>query len=158
MAWRAKKRWIVPKPKTRPCSARLARTSSIVASLPGPSAAITASWCASIWPERRSPPSRPGRGSPCSRSRLRQRLTLAALTPKRSAASRCVAPAATAPRTRTRRSTDSALGIPCRPHPADSLTHFAPDLGIPPDSITSGSALVSADHSHPHQRSHVRSR
>lgn len=43
MAWRAKKRWIVPKPKTRPCFARRARTSSMVASLPGPSAAITAS-------------------------------------------------------------------------------------------------------------------
>ena len=41
--------------------------------------------------ERRSPPSGPGRASPCSRSSLRQRLTLAALTPNRSAASRCVA-------------------------------------------------------------------
>jgi hypothetical protein len=71
MAWRAKKLWIVPKPNMRPCSARLARTSSIVASLPGPSAAITTSWCASIRSERRSPPSRPGRGAPCSRSRLR---------------------------------------------------------------------------------------
>jgi hypothetical protein len=29
MAWRAKKRWIVPKPKARPCFARLARTSSM---------------------------------------------------------------------------------------------------------------------------------
>jgi hypothetical protein len=43
MAWRAKKRWIVPKPKIRPRFARLARTSSMVASLPGPSAAITKS-------------------------------------------------------------------------------------------------------------------
>jgi hypothetical protein len=42
-AWRAKKRWIVPKPKMRPCLARLARTSSIVPSLLGPSAAMTAS-------------------------------------------------------------------------------------------------------------------
>jgi hypothetical protein len=42
MAWRAKKRWIVPKPKTRPFSARRARTSTMVASLPGPSAAIAA--------------------------------------------------------------------------------------------------------------------
>jgi hypothetical protein len=36
MVWRAKKRWIVPKPKTRPCSVRLARTSSMVASRSGP--------------------------------------------------------------------------------------------------------------------------
>ena len=141
MAWRAKKRWIVPKPKARPCSARLARTSSMVASLPGPSAAITASWCASIRSERRSPPSRPGRGSPCSRARLRHRLTLAALTPKRSAASRCVAPDATAPKTRTRRSTDSARDMPAGLHPANSLNHVAPDLGIPLDSLRSGSAL-----------------
>lgn len=33
MLWCAKKRWIVPKPKNRLCSARLCRTSSMVASL-----------------------------------------------------------------------------------------------------------------------------
>lgn len=44
MPWRAKKRWIVPKPKVRPCCERERRTSSMVASLAGPSAASTASW------------------------------------------------------------------------------------------------------------------
>lgn len=40
---RAKNRWIVPKPKARPFAARLARTSSMVASRSGPSAARTIS-------------------------------------------------------------------------------------------------------------------
>jgi hypothetical protein len=31
--------------------------------------------------------------------------------------------------------------MPAGPHPADSLNHFQPDLGIPYDSISSGSAL-----------------
>ena len=33
--------------------------------------------------------------------------------------------------------------MPAGPHPADSLNHFQPDLGIPYDSISSGSALDS---------------
>jgi hypothetical protein len=32
--------------------------------------------------------------------------------------------------------------MPAGLHPADSLNHFAPDLGIPPDSFRSGSALA----------------
>jgi hypothetical protein len=52
-----------------------------------------------------------GLGAPCSRARRRQRLTLAALTPNRSPASRCEAPASTAARTRTRRSSDSAFDM-----------------------------------------------
>jgi hypothetical protein len=32
--------------------------------------------------------------------------------------------------------------MPAGLHPAESLNHFAPDLGIPPDSIRSGSALA----------------
>jgi hypothetical protein len=32
--------------------------------------------------------------------------------------------------------------MPAGPHPADSLNHFQPDLGIPYDSISSGSALA----------------
>jgi hypothetical protein len=31
--------------------------------------------------------------------------------------------------------------MPAGPHPADSLNYFQPDLGIPYDSISSGSAL-----------------
>jgi hypothetical protein len=34
--------------------------------------------------------------------------------------------------------------MPAGPHPADSLNHFQPDLGIPYDSISSGSALEQA--------------
>jgi hypothetical protein len=34
--------------------------------------------------------------------------------------------------------------MPAGPHPADSLNHFQHDLGIPYDSISSGSALVNA--------------
>ena len=51
--------------------------------------------CASIRPERRSPPSAFGRASPCSRASLRQRLTLAALTPKRAPAALWLRPAET---------------------------------------------------------------
>ena len=82
MPWRAKKRWIVPKPKTRPCSVRLARTSSMVASRSGPSAVMTASRYASIRSERRSPPSALGADRPVRAPPLRQRLTLAALDPE----------------------------------------------------------------------------
>jgi len=32
--------------------------------------------------------------------------------------------------------------MPAGPHPADSLNHFQTDLGIPYDSISSGSALA----------------
>jgi low temperature requirement protein LtrA len=37
--------------------------------------------------------------------------------------------------------------MPAGPHPADSLNHFQPDLEIPYDSISSGSALVLAKQS-----------
>lgn len=67
--------------------------------------------CASIRPERRSPPSALGRAWPCSRSRLRHRLMPAALTPNRSAAARCDRPRDTAARTRTRKSIDKAFDI-----------------------------------------------
>ena len=59
--------------------------------------------CASMWTERRSLPSAPDRGSPCDRDRWRHRLTLAALTPNRAAA--------TAAKTRFRRSKESAFAI-----------------------------------------------
>ncbi len=98
---RLKKRWIVPKPKKRPRSARLRRTSSKVASFSGPKASTITLICASIRPERRSPPSALGWASPCSRSRLRPADT-GTLTPKRSAAARCDRPWPTAARTRTR--------------------------------------------------------
>lgn len=52
--------------------------------------------------------------------RLPQRLTLAALTPKRSA-SRCVAPARTAAIARSRRSTDRAFDMSAGLHPGRQL-------------------------------------
>lgn len=62
MLRRLTKRWIVPKPKKRPRSARLRRTSSKVASFSGPKASTITLICASIRAERRSPPSVLGRG------------------------------------------------------------------------------------------------
>jgi hypothetical protein len=55
---------------------------------------------------------RTGRTWPLPRASARHRLTLAALTPKRAAATRWLAPADTAARTRVRRSTDNALTMP----------------------------------------------
>ena len=94
-------------------------------------------------PERRSPPKGPGRTSPRRRSNPRQRLMLAALTPNRAAASRCVAPCATAARTRVRRSTESAFDMPAGlQSPADSLNQISAGLGTPPDSIRWATALA----------------
>ena len=122
----------MPKPKLSPCEARSRRTSSIVASCHGrarPTRRLGALRCAA---DRRSPPSALGRGAPCSRSRARQRLTLAALTPNRAAASRCVAPACTAARTRVRRSRDSAFDMPAG-LPAGRQSESKPDrFGNPP--------------------------
>lgn len=61
--------------------------------------------------ERRSPPSALGRGTPSTHARERQRLTLAALTPKRAATARWLKPSATASRTRTRRSRENAFDM-----------------------------------------------
>src|ERR1700761_8268847 len=99
--------------------------------------------CASIRPERRSPPRGPGRAFPCSRCKLRHRLTLAGLTPNRAAASRWLAPAATAARTRTRRSTDSAFDMPAGLRsPAGSMNHISGVLGTLSDSVRPDAALV----------------
>src|SRR5215204_5412409 len=76
---------------------------------------------ASIRPDLRSPPTDRARASPCSRSSARHRLTLAALTPKRSLARRWLKPPATAARTRTRRSNDKAVGMPAGLHPGQQL-------------------------------------
>ena len=67
--------------------------------------------------ERRSPPSGPGATEPASRAIAAQRIALEALTPKRAAAARRDAPAATAATTLSRRSTDSALDMPASPSP-----------------------------------------
>lgn len=64
-----------------------------------------------------SPPSALGRGSPSTRARLHQRLTLATLTPNRAAAARWLMPSATASRTRTRRSSESAFDMSAGPLP-----------------------------------------
>jgi hypothetical protein len=114
---RRKNRQRVPMPTATPCSDRSALISdSVMSGLVSTRDRMTAA-CASMRCERRSPPSGPGRGSPCSRANRRHRLTLAALTPKRSPASRCDAPASTAASTRTRRSSDSALDMPAGPQP-----------------------------------------
>ena len=115
-----------------PLSSNLALISASVMSRVSAMIAKMAAPCASIACDRRSPPSAFGKGLPSSRSRCRHRLTLAALTPKRAPATRWLAPAETAARTRTRRSTERALDISPGLHPADSLNHFASDLGIPP--------------------------
>ena len=77
--------------------------------------------CASIRCDLRSPPGRLGTTSPASLRRLRQRIALAALIPKRSAARRQDKPSSIAATTLWRRSTESALvmhaDIP-RQHPA----------------------------------------
>ena len=139
MLWRAKNRWIVPKPKSRPCSARLCLISSIVASLSGPRASGTAFLWASIRAERRSPPRARGRAPPSSRSRLRQRLMLAALTSKRSAATRCDRPWETA--TSTRKSIDKAFDISAAAIRRIPVNQTNADLNRQSDSIRSGAAL-----------------
>jgi hypothetical protein len=53
----------------------------------------------------------------------RQRLTLAAFTPKRSPAYRWLSPDATAARTRTRRSSESGVDIAASLLVADRLNH-----------------------------------
>src|SRR4051794_29294290 len=105
------------------------------------SARISAA-CASMRPERRSPPSALGRASPCVRSKARQRIALDALTPNRSAAWRQDNPVPIAASTRVRRSSDSAFDMPAGLHPAGSLNHSSPDLGIPSDSLSSDDALI----------------
>ena len=91
----------------------------------------------------RSPPRAFGRASPCSRSRALHRLTLAALTPKRSPAARCVIPSATAARTRTRRSSDNAFDMPAGLQPGSHSESPHKRFGNP-DSIRPGSALACA--------------
>ncbi|MGY3582514.1 hypothetical protein ACVIGB_008421 [Bradyrhizobium sp. USDA 4341] len=67
--------------------------------------------CPSMRWDLRSPPCRLGTMSPTSLRRLRQRIALAALTPKRSAAYRQDKPPSIAATTLWRRSTESALVI-----------------------------------------------
>jgi len=77
--------------------------------------------CASIRCDLRSPPGRLGTTSPASLRRLRQRIALAALIPKRSAARRQDKPSSIAATTLWRRSTESALVMHAdlpRQHPA----------------------------------------
>ena len=112
MAWRAKKRRIVCRSRRPgPYLASVRRNSSIAMSGVSSTRARIVAPCASTRPERRSPPWERGPASPRSRSSDRQRLTLAALTPNRSPACRWLKPFATAAKTRTRRSSDRALGM-----------------------------------------------
>src|ERR1700710_1304043 len=72
-----------------------------------------------MWRERWSPPSGLGATCPTRRFCCDQRLALARLTPKRSAACRQVAPDETADATRWRRSTDKVVGMVSPPCPAN---------------------------------------
>lgn len=83
---------------------------------------------ASTRPERRSLPKGPGFVSPCVRANALQRLTLAALTPKRSAA-RCDKPESAAARTRRRRSTERAVAISAGLLPGGKLESFQQRFG-----------------------------
>ena len=74
-----------------------------------------------------------------ARALARHRLTLAALTPKRSPASRWLAPNATAARTRTRRSSESGVDMPTGLLPAHSLNHASARKGIPTRFMPLGS-------------------
>ncbi len=97
--------------------------------------------CASIRAERRSPPKAPGRASPCSRSRWRHLLMLAALTLKRSAAARCERPCETAARTRTRKSIDKAFDMSAASCRRTPMNQTKADLHSQCDSFRSDSAL-----------------
>lgn len=72
---------------------------------------------ASIRDDRRSPPRGFATGAPCSFASARHRLTLAALTPKRSPTARWLIPSETAARTRVRRSRERVLGMTTGPLP-----------------------------------------
>ncbi len=87
------------------------------------SAGIAAA-CASIRPERRSPPSALGRAPPCSPSPRRQRLTLAAFAPRRS-------PARTA-RTRAPPGLQGCPRTPRSPPPLVLLEPTTPVGGLDP--------------------------
>ena len=139
---RAKNRRIVPNPNAWPRRARAKRSSSMVMSGVSPSKDRISVACASIRPERRSPPRRLGCAPPVSRRRARHRLTLAALTPKRSPASRWLRPSSTAARTRSRKSTERAFDMIVGLHPTTMFNLICRPCGIPADSIRSAHALV----------------
>src|SRR5579863_8466368 len=143
MRRRSKKRHNVPMPNAAP----LAESATLISANVMSGAAstklrIAAAW-ASIRADRRSPPCGFGRASPCSRTRLRQRIALDALTPKCAAAWRHDMPPAIAARTRLRRSIDSACAMPCRPPaPAGTVNQIVADSGITADSVRSEDALA----------------
>src|ERR1035438_10808917 len=91
-------------------------------------------------PERRSPPVGAGEISPLALKRATQRTALAILTPKRLAAAlRDILPSTTAPTTRSRRSSESAITAASRA--AGILNQNKTDSGIENDSIRSDAAL-----------------
>src|SRR5690349_8750047 len=92
--------------------------------------------------ERRSPPSGPGATEPASRASAAQRIALAALTPKRAAAARQEAPAATAATTRSRRSTDSAFDMPTCLLAAGQVNHPQAVAEVTSDSVRQETALA----------------
>ena len=100
-----------------PCSASSACSSARVMSGVAAIRPRIRSACASILPERRSPPCGFGFGVPCCATSCCQRIALDALTPNRAAACLRDRPPATAATTLSRRSTDNARRHPCQPPP-----------------------------------------
>src|ERR1700679_4155218 len=102
---------------------------------------IAGAWV-SVFCERWSPPTAFGDATPCVRANARHRLTLAALTPKRSPTLRPEAPSATAASTRVRRSIDRGPAIPAGLQSGRKLESLHRRFGNPhPDSISSDDAL-----------------
>src|SRR3546814_6388421 len=89
-----------------------------------------------------SPPWNLARVDPVSRHSRTHRITLAAATPKRSAAARRERPPSTAAITRVRRSSEMDFVMPgWPPRPADILNQISQRKGILPDSVRSDYAL-----------------
>src|SRR6476659_4566483 len=82
--------------------------------------------------ERRSPPTAFGVASPCTRSIVRQRTALEALTPKRIAACRHDRPDDIAANTRVRRSRERDFGMSAGLHPGRQLESLNPRFVNPP--------------------------
>ena len=137
---RSKKRQIVVRPKRAPCaSTSFVRSSSSVTSGAAATSARMKSACASMRFDLRSPPCLAGARLPEASRRRHQRITLAALTPKRAAACRRDKPPSTTATARSRRSTDNGWAMHAGlPSPARSLNQTRTDSGIPQRFLSMG--------------------
>jgi len=112
MLWRSKNRQTDATLTDAPRAASASRISSNVRSAFVSINEQMKPWCASIKPDRESPPWRLGNTLPVRSVNCRQRIALAALTPKRAPAARQESPPSIAATTRSRKSTDKARPIP----------------------------------------------